>query len=319
MARILVTGVAGFIGSFVASALLKRGDEVIGIDNLNNYYDVNLKKARLKHFFMSNKRFTFYKVDFSDYKAMEKIFKRHKIDKICHLGAQAGVRYSLENPWAYIQSNINGALAIFELARHFGIKTVVYASSSSVYGGNKKMPFSVEDNVDTPISLYAATKRSDELIAYTYHHLFGIKMTGLRFFTVYGPWGRPDMALFLFTKAILKGKPIKVFNHGAMKRDFTFITDIVDGVLASLDKEYDYEILNLGNSNIVELMYFIKTLEKELGKKAKMKMMPMQAGDVPSTYSDIKKSTKLLGFKPKVKIEKGIHEFVEWYRWYYNV
>ncbi len=319
MATILVTGVAGFIGSAVAKALLEKGDEVIGIDNVNDYYDPKLKEARLKHFFKKDDAFTFYREDFSVLEKMDEIFQKHKIDKICHLGAQAGVRYSLENPFAYIKSNINGTLNIFELARKYKIKTVIYASSSSVYGGNEKTPFSTEDRVDKPISLYAATKRTDELMAYTYHHLFGIKMTGLRFFTVIGPWGRPDMALFKFIKAILNNEPIDVYNFGKMKRDFTFITDIVSGVLSALGKESECEIFNLGNNNTVELNYFIECIEKELGKKAEKKLLPLQPGDVPETFADIGSSKEKLNFNPKVKIEEGIKMFIEWYKEYHKV
>ena len=321
MKTILVTGVAGFIGSHVAKALIDRGDKVIGIDNVNDYYDPKLKEARLKHFFgdTSEESFVFYRQDFSNLEEMEKIFQKHKIDKIAHLGAQAGVRYSLENPFAYLKANIDGTIVIFEMARKHSIKDVIYASSSSVYGGNKKTPFSTEDNVEKPISLYAATKRSDELMAYTYHHLFGINMTGLRFFTVYGPWGRPDMALFKFTKNIAEGKPIDVYNFGKMKRDFTFITDIVDGTISAIDKSYPYEIFNLGNSNTVELNYFIECIEKELGKKAEKNLCEIQPGDVPETFADIDNSKEKLGFDPKVKIEEGIKRFVEWYKGYYNV
>jgi UDP-glucuronate 4-epimerase len=321
MAVILVTGVAGFIGSHVASELIKRGDVVLGVDNMNDYYDVKLKKDRLKHFFGAYKKdkFEFFKVDVSNYNAMEKIFKKHKIDKICHLAAQAGVRYSIENPFAYTKSNVDGTLVMFELARRFGIKTVIYASSSSVYGGNEKVPFSVTDSVDRPISIYAATKRMDELMAHTYHHLFKINMTGLRFFTVYGPYGRPDMAAYLFADSMVKGKNINVFNNGEMKRDFTYITDIVDGVISALDKGYQYEIFNLGNSNTVELNYFIEVIEKELNVKAKKNLMPLQQGDVPMTFADIEKSKEMLGFSPKVKVEEGIHNFVEWYKVYHNI
>ena len=319
MTKILVTGVAGFIGSFVADALLKRGDKVIGIDNINEYYDPSLKEARLKHFFNGNNNFTFYKIDFSDYEEMEKIFEKHKIDKICHLGAQAGVRYSLENPFVYLKSNINGTVVIFELARKFGIKTIIYASSSSVYGGNKKIPFSTEDRVDKPISIYAATKKADELIAHAYHHLYGIKMTGLRFFTVYGPWGRPDMALFKFTKNIIENKPIDVYNKGDMERDFTFVADIVSGVLSALDKEWDFEIFNLGNNKPVKLMEFIEVLESVLGKKAEKNLLPMQPGDVPTTFADISSAEKQLDYSPKTDLKEGIKAFVDWYKGYYDV
>ncbi|MBT3690618.1 NAD-dependent epimerase/dehydratase family protein [Candidatus Woesearchaeota archaeon] len=319
MTNILVTGVAGFIGSHVAKALLQRGDSVIGVDNLNEYYDVNLKKARLDHFFVNEKNFKFYKQDFTDLEGMDGIFSKNQVDKICHLGAQAGVRHSIENPFTYLKNNIDGTAVIFEMAKKHKVRTVVYASSSSVYGGNKEMPFSVKHNVDNPVSLYAATKKSNELKAYVYHHLFGINMTGLRFFTVYGPWGRPDMALFLFTKAILDGKPIDVYNFGNMKRDFTFVDDIADGVLKSLDKEYPYEIFNLGNSKTVELNYFISCIENKLGKKAEKNLLPIQPGDVPESFADISCSAEKLGFSPKVGIEEGIDRFVEWYKEYHNV
>lgn len=316
MATILVTGIAGFIGSWTAEKLLERGDKVVGVDNFNDYYDVSIKRNRIGKF---KGDFKLYESDITDYKAMERIFNENKIDKVCHLAAQAGVRYSLTNPFTYESTNVLGTLNFLELCRHKGVKTIVYASSSSVYGNNKKTPFSVEDNVDHPISLYAATKKTNELMAYTYHHLFGLHCTGLRFFTVYGPWGRPDMALFKFTKAILEDKPIDVYNFGKMKRDFTFITDIVAGILASLDKEYPYEIFNLGNSNTVELMYYIECIEKELGKKAKKNLLPMQPGDVPESFADIERSRKMLGFDPKVKIEEGIHQFILWYKSYYRV
>ncbi|MGM5485305.1 MAG: NAD-dependent epimerase/dehydratase family protein [Nanobdellota archaeon] len=317
--RILVTGVAGFIGSAVAKALLDRGDEVIGVDSVNGYYSPELKEDRLKHFFDSADDFTFYRKDFSDADVMRKIFREHKIDKICHLGAQAGVRYSLENPYAYLKSNIDGTVVLFEMAKEFDIKTVIYASSSSVYGGNEKVPFSEKDDVSGPVSLYAATKRSNELMAYTYHHLYGINMTGLRFFTVYGPWGRPDMALFKFVKNMLEGKEIEVYNYGKMKRDFTYITDIVSGVLASLDKEYAYEIFNLGNNNTIELKYFISVIEDKLGLKAKQKLMEIQPGDVPITYADIEHSKEKLGYDPSVSIEEGVAKFVDWYKEYYGL
>ncbi len=315
MSNILLTGAAGFIGSWTAQALVRRGDKVIGVDNFNDYYDVKLKQARVKQF---SKGAKIRKADVADFKAMEKIFKSNKIDQVCHLAAQAGVGYSLKNPFAYETANNLGTLNLLELCRKYGVKSFIYASSSSVYGGNTKVPFSVEDNVDKPISLYAATKRYNELIAHTYHHLYGLHCTGLRFFTVYGPWGRPDMALFKFTKAILSGKPIDVYNNGRMKRDFTYISDIVAGVLAALDKNYAYELFNLGNSNTVELNYFIEVIEQALGKKAQRNNMPMQPGDVPATSADIKKSREKLGFNPKVNIEEGIKNFISWYKDYYK-
>lgn len=316
MATILLTGTAGFIGSWTCEALLARGDTVIGVDNFNDYYDVNIKRNRVKKF---PKPVKIYEIDISDYKALEKVFDENKIDKVCHLAAQAGVRYSLTNPFTYEQANMLGTLNLLELCRHKGVKTFVYASSSSVYGGNKKVPFSVEDPVDRPISLYAATKKANELYAHTYHHLFGLQCTGLRFFTVYGPWGRPDMALFKFTKATLEGKPIDVYNFGKMKRDFTFVTDIVAGVLASIDKSYPYEVFNLGGNRSVDLLYFIECIEKELGRKTEKNMLPLQAGDVPETTADISRSQQMLGFDPKVKVEEGIRQFIRWYREYYKV
>jgi len=311
MTTYLVTGVAGFIGSHVAKRLLERGDVVIGIDNLNDYYDPALKRLRLKEVIPDAQSFEWHCIDFS---CFDDLLALPVVDKICHLGAQAGVRYSLANPWAYTKSNVEGTMNIFEYARQFKISDIIYASSSSVYGGNKKVPFSVEDNVDQPVSLYAATKRSNELMAHTYHHLFGFNVTGLRFFTVYGPWGRPDMALFKFTNKIVQGKPIDVYNYGKMQRDFTYIDDIVDGVISALDHSYPYEIFNLGNSDSIELGYFIECLEKELGQEAEKNMMPIQPGDVPITFADIEYSRKKLDFDPKVKIEEGVHRFIEWYK-----
>ncbi|MBT4650990.1 NAD-dependent epimerase/dehydratase family protein [Candidatus Woesearchaeota archaeon] len=315
--KILVTGGAGFIGSHVVQALLNRGDEVVVVDNINDYYDVQLKKDRLK---MILQEVTFYELDIADLEGMRKVFFDNKIDQVCHLAAQAGVRYSLENPFAYEKANNVGTLNILELMKEFGVKDLVYASSSSVYGGNKKTPFSVEDNVDRPVSLYAATKKYNELIAHVYHHLYGLNCLGLRFFTVYGPLGRPDMALFKFTKAILEDKPIDVYNFGNMKRDFTFITDIVDGVVRSLDRvsEVKYSVLNLGNSNTVQLNRFIEIIEKELGKKAERNLMPLQPGDVPETFADIEKTKEVLSWEPKVGIEEGIKKFIDWYKGYYS-
>lgn len=316
MSTILVTGAAGFIGSWVCEALLQRGNHVIGLDNFNDYYDVNLKKARAKKI---EKSIQIIPCDISDYSGLENIFKENKIDKICHLAAQAGVRHSLNHPFIYETTNILGFLNILELCRHYQVKTLVYASSSSVYGGSKKIPFSVDDPVDQPISIYAATKKSNELMAHSYHHLFGLNCTGLRYFTVYGPWGRPDMAIFSFVQSILNNKPIEVFNFGKMKRDFTYISDVVAGTLSALDKSYPYEIFNLGNSHSVELMYVIECLENQLGKKAEKKLMPIQLGDIPESFADIKKSEKMLSFKPQVKIEEGIKKFVEWYLQYQTV
>jgi UDP-glucuronate 4-epimerase len=322
--RVLVTGAAGFIGFHVAKALLARGDEVIGIDNLNDYYDVALKQARLDQL-TPHKNFTFHKFNIADKDAMLPLAKAG-ITHIVHLAAQAGVRYSLENPYAYAESNLMGQVVMLEVARATpGLKHFVYASSSSVYGGNTKIPFSIEDSVKRPVSLYAATKRADELMSYTYAHLFRIPVTGLRFFTVYGPWGRPDMATYIFTKQILAGKPIKVFNHGKMKRDFTSIDDVVPGVLAALgkppadtDAEPPTALYNLGNSCAEDLMHFISVLEKALGKKATVDLKPLQPGDVPETFADIAASTRDLGFKPATGIEQGIPKFVEWYRSYHK-
>jgi UDP-glucuronate 4-epimerase len=314
MKTILVTGAAGFIGAWTAQALRNRGDRVIGVDNFNPYYDVRLKRNRVKALIPDVKIFP---VDITDRKALRKVVEKVKIDQICHLAAQAGVRYSLTNPFAYEHTNNLGTLNLLELARERRIRSFIYASSSSVYGANKKIPFSVDDPVDAPVSLYAATKRANELTAHVYHHLYGLRCTGLRFFTVYGPWGRPDMALFSFTKGIVEGKTIPVFNHGRMKRDFTYVTDIVSGVLGALDKEFPYEILNLGNCQPVPLKRFISAIEKALGKKAKKKLLPIQPGDVPATWADIKKTTRLLGFRPTTDIQTGVNRFVDWYRSYY--
>lgn len=318
MLKILVTGSAGFIGFHTAKKLLDRGDYVIGIDNFNNYYDPNLKEDRNK-ILKKYKNFKLYRIDFSDIKKLEKVFKKEKIDKICHLGAQAGVRYSLKQPEAYIKSNIVGMANILEMARKYKVKDFIFASSSSVYGNNKKVPFSEKDNVDKPISLYAATKKANELMAYTYHHLYGLNCTGLRFFTVYGPWGRPDMALFKFTRLIAQNKLIEIYNKGKHSRDFTYIDDIVDGVISALNKAYPYEIINLGNNSPTNLLYFIKLIEKELGKKAKRKILPIQLGDVEKTSASITKAKKLLKFNPSIKIEKGIKRFINWYKEQYGM
>jgi UDP-glucuronate 4-epimerase len=315
---ILVTGSAGFIGFHTTKALLEQGAKVIGLDNLNNYYDPSLKEAR-NEILKKYENYKFYKGDLENLDFIKKIFADNQIDKICHLAAQAGVRYSITNPHTYIQSNIVGFTNLIEEAKNHNVKDFIYASSSSVYGKNKKIPFSTEDAVDMPISLYAASKKANELIAHSYYHLFGMNCTGLRFFTVYGPYGRPDMALFLFTKAILEDKTIKVFNHGKMKRDFTYIDDIVSGILMSLDKAYPYEIFNLGNNRSVELNYFIETIEKNLGKVAKKEMLDMQAGDVAETFADIEKSKSKLNFEPQTSIEEGIKKFLDWYREYYKI
>ena len=316
--RILVTGGAGFIGFHLAKKLSEKEDVVV-VDNLSSYYDVKLKEARLEQI---KDKVEFHKIDISDFSPLKKIFEKHRFDLICHIAAQAGVRYSLTNPWEYKKSNIIGTLNIFELAKKFNIKKVIYASSSSVYGGNKKVPFSEGDRVDKPISLYAATKIANELMAHTYHHLYKIDMVGLRYFTVYGPFGRPDMAMFKFTKNIFEDKPIEVYNFGNMKRDFTYIDDIVDGTIKAinfcLNNENICEIINLGNSKPVELNYFIELLEKEIGKEAKKNFLPLQPGDMPETYADITKAKKILGWEPKTKIEEGVKKFVEWYRDYYR-
>lgn len=336
MKKILVTGAAGFIGFHLSHRLLERGDKVTGLDNLNDYYDVNLKKARLAKL-EKEANFSFTKVNLEDRDAMAKLFESNKFEVVVNLAAQAGVRYSLINPYAYIDSNISGFINILEGCRHSGVGHLVYASSSSVYGANTKMPFSVHHNVDHPVSLYAASKKSNELMAHTYSHLYNLPTTGLRFFTVYGPWGRPDMALFLFTKAILEGRPIDVFNHGKMRRDFTYIDDIVEGVVRVIDKKPEsnhdwsgdqpdpgtsyalYKIYNIGNNNPVELMHFIEVIEEALGIKAKKNLMPIQAGDVPATYADVDDLMKDVGFKPATPIRQGIGNFVKWYREYYSL
>ena len=331
--KILVTGAAGFIGFHVSHTLLQRGDEVVGLDNLNDYYDVDLKKARLSQL-VSQPRFTFSKADLADKQAVDGLFTHHQFDAVINLAAQAGVRYSLENPHAYIDSNIVGFMNVLECCRHHETGHLVYASSSSVYGLNTTMPFSIHDNVDHPISLYAASKKSNELMAHTYSHLYGMPTTGLRFFTVYGPWGRPDMALFLFTKAIEEGKPIEVFNNGQMSRDFTYIDDIVDGLVRVLDKpataneQWDsdqpdpgtspapYRLFNIGNNNPVSLLDFIEKIENALGKQAIKQMMPIQPGDVASTYADIDDLAEYAGYRPRTSIDEGIENFVNWYRAY---
>lgn len=315
MKKILLTGIAGFIGYSTADALLERGDDVIGIDSFNDYYDTSLKRARVKRLKPSCR---IYEVDICDLDKLRKIFFDHKFDAICHLAAQAGVGYSLKNPFVYETTNNLGTLNLLELTKEYKIPAFIYASSSSVYGANTKYPFSESDAVNSPMAIYAATKRYNELLASAYSHLYGFHTTGLRFFTAYGPWGRPDMALFKFTKAILADSPIDLYNHGKMKRDFTFVTDIVAGVLSAIDKNYPCEIFNLGNSQPVDLGYFVNVLEKELGKAARKNMLGMQPGDVPESFADISKSFKMLGYKPKVKVEEGIHRFVSWYLDYYG-
>ena len=314
---ILVTGSAGFIGFHLSKKLLEDGVEVIGYDSVNNYYDPTLKEARLKILQKFN-NFTFYRKNLCDFDALELVFKNHSIKKVCNLAAQAGVRYSIINPFAYQKSNMEGFLNIIELSKRAKIENFVYASSSSVYGKNKKLPFSISDNVDHPISLYAASKKANELIAHTYSHLYELPTTGLRFFTVYGPYGRPDMALFIFTKKILAGDPIEVYNHGNMKRDFTYIDDIVNGVISALNHPFDYEVFNLGNHRSENLMDFIGLIEKNLHKKAEINFQPIQPGDVPETFADIDHAREKLGFEPTTTIEAGIKRFVDWYKNYYK-
>ncbi|MDD3147651.1 MAG: NAD-dependent epimerase [Candidatus Riflebacteria bacterium] len=334
--KILVTGAAGFIGFHLTIHLLKRGDEVVGFDNLNNYYDVKLKQDRLA-ILSNHQNFFFVQADLSDRQAVEKVFADNSFDRVINLAAQAGVRYSIENPRAYIDANIVGFMNILEACRHNKIEHLTYASSSSVYGSNTQMPFSVHHNVDHPVSLYAATKKANELMAHTYSHLYGLPTTGLRFFTVYGAWGRPDMALFLFTRAILEGKPIKVFNNGLMQRDFTYIDDIVEGIVRVSDRialpnadwngqnpdpatsRAPYRIYNIGNNKPVELLRFIEIIEKKLGKTAVKEMLPMQAGDVPATYADVDDLMRDTGFAPATPLETGISRFIDWYRDYYRV
>ena len=315
---VFLTGAAGFIGSHTAKELLKRGDRVIGVDDFNDYYDVNIKESRVADI-LDHPNFTLYRADIVDKAEMKAIFEKESITNICHLAARAGVRYSLLHPDLYVQTNVVGTMNLLELAKDFGVKHFTMASSSSVYGGNKKVPFSESDPVDHPISPYAATKRATELLGHTYHHLYGLNVSCLRFFTVYGPAGRPDMALFKFTKAILEGKPIDVYNHGKMKRDFTYVDDIVQGILGAIDGDWGYEIFNLGNSNTEELEHFINVLEDALGMKAEKNYMEMQPGDAPMTYADISKARSMLGFDPKIGIEEGIPRFVQWYKSYYNV
>lgn len=347
--KILVTGAAGFIGFHLIKRLIEEGNEVIGIDVINEYYDVNLKYGRLtelgiKHFdieygkLLTSQKltgFSFMKLDIEDLVELQKLFVSSNFDKVCNLAAQAGVRYSLTNPHAYAKSNINGFLNILEMSRHHGIKHLVYASSSSVYGLNKDQPFSTTHNVDHPVSLYAASKKSNELMAHTYSHLFNIPSTGLRFFTVYGPWGRPDMALFLFTKAIIENQPIEVFNNGEMWRDFTYVGDIAEGIARVLDKipsgvdestkltpdisTAPHKVYNIGNNSPVKLTDFIGEIEKQLGRKAIRTLLPLQQGDVPSTYADVSDLIRDVNYKPQTSIDSGIHSFIEWYKTFYNL
>ncbi|MFA6422452.1 MAG: nucleotide sugar dehydrogenase [Candidatus Buchananbacteria bacterium] len=315
---ILVTGAAGFIGSHVAKQLIDRGDEVIGVDNFNSYYDPAIKEDRIRNFFVG-RNIKMYRQDISDINGLRKIFVENKIDRICHLAAQAGVRYSLENPDAYIQSNIVGTNNILEMAKEFAVNYFVFASSSSVYGGNTKIPFSESDPVDNPISFYAATKKANELQAHVYHRLYNINCFGLRFFTVYGPWGRPDMALFKFTKSILEDNHIEIYNNGEHRRDFTYIDDIVAGIILAIDRCQGYQIFNLGNDNPIELSYFIETIENKLNRKAIKKYLPLQVGDVKETHADISKAKSLLDYKPQISIEEGVGRFIDWYKEYYNI
>jgi UDP-glucuronate 4-epimerase len=330
---LLVTGAAGFIGSSVAMALLDRGEQVIGIDNLNDYYDPALKRARLDRLAGAHgNAFTFEQVDFGDQQSLEAFAAPHKFDRIVHLGAQAGVRYSLVNPQAYVRSNLMGQINMLELARHREVEHFVYASSSSVYGGNKELPFRVEERVDHPISLYAATKKADELMGESYAHLFRVPMTGLRFFTVYGPWGRPDMAMWIFTKALYEGQPLKIFNGGDMRRDFTFIDDIVRGVLACIDgppkddgdekaggSRSPHAIYNIGNHRSEELMRMIGLLEQATGKTAAVDFQPMQPGDVKDTFADISAIQRDHGFEPSTSIDEGVPQFVDWFKQYHRI
>ena len=349
--KILITGTAGFIGSHLAKRLINRGDEVVGLDSINDYYDVNVKYGRLERGGISRddieynkviqssefENYKFVKLNLEDRENLHQLFETEKFDKVCNLAAQAGVRYSITNPYAYIDSNIVGFVNILEGCRHFGVSHLAYASSSSVYGLNENTPFSTSHNVDHPISLYAASKKSNELMSHTYSHLYGLPTTGLRFFTVYGPWGRPDMALFIFTKAILEDRPIDVFNNGDMQRDFTYIDDIVEGVVRVIDNppagnpewkgmnpdtgssKAPYKIYNIGNNNPVQLMDFIGEIEKALGKKAKKNFHPLQAGDVPATYADVTDLIKNLNYKPDTSIRTGIQNFVKWYREFFKV
>jgi UDP-glucuronate 4-epimerase len=334
--KILVTGAAGFIGSTTSHRLLARGDEVVGLDNLNDYYSVQLKQDRLARL-LGQPGFRFVKLDVADRDGMAALFAAERFDRVIHLAAQAGVRYSLQNPHAYVDANLVGFVNVLEGCRHSQVQHLTYASSSSVYGGNTQMPFSVHDSVDHPVSLYAATKKANELMAHTYSHLFGLPTTGLRFFTVYGPWGRPDMALFLFTKAILEGRPIDVFNHGKMQRDFTYIDDIVEGVIRVSDRiatpnetyraetpdpgtsNVPYRVFNIGNHNPVPLMDFIGAIERALGTTAEKNFLPLQPGDVPATYAEVEALQSWTGFTPATSIQDGISRFVAWYRDYYRV
>ncbi len=336
MATFLVTGAAGFIGYHVASRLLDRGDRVVGIDNLNDYYSVQLKRDRLAQI-TGRAGFAFHEIDIADDASLQQLFSAERPDIVIHLAAQAGVRHSIENPGAYVQSNLVGFANILEVCRHYQVRHLVYASSSSVYGANTKLPFSVHDNIDHPVSLYAASKKANELMAHTYSHLYRLPTTGLRFFTVYGPWGRPDMALFKFTEAMLAGRPIDVYNHGKMQRDFTYIDDIVEGVIRTADQVAapnpdwsgdapdpgtslaPYRLYNIGNNQPVELMQLIEVLERALGCTAEKNLLPIQPGDVPATFADVDDLVRDVGFQPKTPIEEGVRKFVDWYREYHQV
>ncbi len=335
MATFLVTGAAGFIGYHVASRLLDRGDRVVGIDNLNDYYSVQLKRDRLAQI-TGRAGFAFHEIDIADDASLQQLFSAERPDIVIHLAAQAGVRHSIENPGAYVQSNLVGFANILEVCRHYQVRHLVYASSSSVYGANTKLPFSVHDNIDHPVSLYAASKKANELMAHTYSHLYHLPTTGLRFFTVYGPWGRPDMALFKFTEAMLAGRPIDVYNHGKMQRDFTYIDDIVEGVIRTADQVAapnpdwsgdapdpgtslaPYRLYNIGNNQPVELMQLIEVLERALGCTAEKNLLPIQPGDVPATFADVNDLVQAVGFQPKTPIEEGVRKFVDWYRSYHQ-
>jgi UDP-glucuronate 4-epimerase len=336
MSRVLVTGAAGFVGLYVSKILLERGDEVVGLDNLNDYYDPRLKEARLAQL-TGEAGFRFHRLDLADRDGMARLFAEERPEAVVHLGAQAGVRYSLTNPTAYVDANLVGFGNVLEGCRQIGVAHLVFASSSSVYGANTKVPFSVHDNVDHPVSFYAATKKANELMAHSYSHLYRLPATGLRFFTVYGPWGRPDMAYFSFTKAIFEGRPIDVYNHGKMRRDFTYIDDIAGGVVRCLDtipqpnptwkgecpdpgsSSAPYRLYNIGNSQPVELLRFIEVLEREIGKEAKKRFVELQAGDVPATYADVDDLEAAVGFRPRTSIEEGLARFVAWYREFYGV
>ncbi len=334
--QVMITGAAGFIGSTLAIRLLERGDSVVGVDNMNDYYDVALKEARLARF-SDHPRFAFHKLDVADRAGMAELFARYRFDAVMHLAAQAGVRYSIENPYAYVDANLVGFGNMLEGCRHGKVGHLVFASSSSVYGANSRLPFSEHDNVDHPVSLYAATKKANELMAHSYAHLYRLPCTGLRFFTVYGPWGRPDMALFKFTRGILEGTPIPVFNQGRMIRDFTYIDDIVEGVIRVIDRPAapdpawsgeqpdpagsyaPYRVYNIGNNQPVELMRYIQVLEQCLGRKAKLDLLPMQPGDVPATYADTAELERAVEFRPATSIEKGVSEFVDWYKSFHRI